>query len=96
MGRTKRKMTSRATWTGLDSGQRGREDGVKWVHKWLDLQRVSVCGTWSCCGWSAVHAATVTRVPAVRWSPAHVTVTVLITVTHLKWDMDQTKNSCKS
>lgn len=39
-------------------------------------------GLWSSRGRAAVHAAAVTGVPAVRWSPAHVTVTVLITVTH--------------
>lgn len=40
--------------------------------------RIRLC----CSGRSAVHAASVTGVPAVRWSPAHVTVAVLITVTH--------------
>lgn len=33
-------------------------------------------------GRSAVYAASMTGIPAVRWSPAHITVTVLIAVTH--------------
>lgn len=44
-----------------------------------DPDRIGLC---SGSGRSAVHAASVTRVPAVRRSPAHVAVTVLITVTH--------------
>lgn len=33
-------------------------------------------------GWAAVHATAMTRVPAVRWSPAHLAVTVPVAVTH--------------
>lgn len=45
-----------------------------------DSDRVGLSGS---SGRAAVHAASVTRVPAVRWSPADVTVTLFVTVTHL-------------
>lgn len=44
-----------------------------------DSDRVGLSGS---SGRAAVHAASVTRVPAVRWSPADVTVTLFVTVTH--------------
>lgn len=88
----KRKMTSRATRTGSDSEQRGRDgvnQGQTETGSLVFVQHSSVCGTSSGFGRSAVHAASMTGVPAVRWSPAHVTVTVLITVTHLEHKTQQ-------
>lgn len=79
----KKKMTSRAAWTGSDSERRNRTVKIREAGQTMNR---SDCGPGTCRGpgRSAVHAASMTRVPAVRWSPAHVTVTVFITVTHLE------------
>lgn len=77
-------MTSRAALTGSDSDRGGGEDRVRRVRPRRGLRRGSACGTWSGGGRPAVNAPSITGVPAVGRSPAHVTVTVLIAVTRLK------------
>ena len=65
-------------------GEDGVNEAQRGSHSIDHTVLISVFGTWSGRGRPAVHAATMTRVPAVRWSPARFTVTVLITVTHLE------------